>query len=1154
LAAGEWLRRPDPVWTAGLAAGAIAAVLGLWRQPGWRRVLPALALVAASLVPMLADRRLAALEENWDAVRETQVQRAGLRLEGDLHTAYELAGRLAEAAASGAAGSQEEAFAALARAVPRGGLESGLAILDSSGNPWAWAGRHRLAPTGLGHPVATVQNPFYLALEVSREAGMGRRAVGTVLVWADSIVPDRTRSVTEDFRARSGVGLRVYPAGSAPEGADLFEYSEPTTEGDRLLFSVEPVPPDLSTATASVLRASARLLACLVVIALFLALVLAESLAARLGLMVLALVLLVRTPIGSLLGPEHLFSSATYFRPLLGVASRSAGILAGFALVATVLAVALWRRPRHRPPLATLGAIGLLLISPPLLRELARGITPPTGGVPPALWLGWQLTIALACAVPVILAAALLRGAPQTGHRGPAFIGILLALLAATVGVFVWQPGLGWAPWYTFLWLPALVLVTRPSTRGATFAGIAVVAGSAAALLTWGAVAEGRLEVAQRDAIRLGADPDPLVEPLLEGAALRLLDGPAPEGEASLYIRWQGARHGLEGYPARLALWTRDGEMRAALALDSLDLPDSLVSAAAMALPESLPWRISSHLRIPGVYHLLVARLSDGRLLTVGVGPRTRLLPRDRHGTLLGPASPEEPLYRLTLSPPQSGLSADTRRLRWRREGWVVHGWRPVAMPDGVRETHAEVDLRGPVPVLVRGALIVVLDVALLGLIWLLAEALTGGVEVRMPRLRRFQRSFRTRLGLALAAFFLVPAVGFAVWGAARVGEEARRQRDSSVTQTLRDAITAAGENLTMIPGDSSGLLGRLAVRFGTELAVYRGGSRVAVSDSLLAALGLLEPLQDAGTFRAIAFDGESEAARDAPLPGLGGRIGFRLANSGAPQELLVVAAPLRLEPSRAVARQDDLGYLLLLAALIGLTAAFLAAGRAAKALARPVADLRRAALALGQGAPAPARSGPPPTEFEPVMGAFERMAADVRRSQAALEESRRRTATVLATVATGVVALDPEGHVLIANPRAIELLEHPLPDGARFDATLAGAWPALADAANEFLRAPEHAPAVRELDGGVRRLSVQLAPLGPELGGVVLALNDITDVARGVCAGVEMARPWRTRSRIRSPRSGWASSTCCRLIGAARQLPAALDATSSGFSGRSRD
>ncbi len=1110
LAAGEWIRRPDPMWTVGLAAGAIAAMVGLWRQPGWRRVLPALALVAASLVPILADRRLAALEQHWDAVREAQVERAHLRLQGDMHTAYELARRLADAAALGASGSQEDAFVVLARAVPRGGLESGIAILDSAGRPWAWAGRHRLAPTGLGNPVATVQNPFYLALEVSREAGMGRRAVGTVLVWADSIVPDRARSVTEDFRARSGVGLKVYPAGSAPEGTDLFQYNEPTTEGDRLLFSVEPVPPELSAVTASVLRASARLLAWMVVLTLILAMVLAESFAARLGLMGLALVVLVRTPIGPLLGPEHLFSPATYFRPLLGIASRSAGVLTAFALVAMVLAVALWRRPPRRTPLATLAAIGLLVLSPPLLRELARGITPPTSGVPPALWLGWQLTIALACAVPVVLAAGLLRGEVDVrGRRGPALLGIFLALLAAAVGIFVWRPGLGWAPWYTFLWLPALALVTRPSTRGATIAGIAAVAGSAAALLTWGAVTEGRLEVAQRDAIRLGVNPDPLVEPLLEGAAVRLLDGPAPDGVASLYIRWQGARRGLEGYPARVALWSRDGASRAVLALDSLDLPDSLVAAAAVALPESLPWRVSSHLRIPGVHHLLVARLANGSVLTVGIGPRTRLLPRDRHGTLLESATPEEPLYRLTLTPPQPGLSADARRLRWRREGWQVHGWRPVAMPDGVRETHAEVDLRGPVPVLVRGALIVALDIALLALIWLLAEGLTGGAEVRIPRLSRFRRSFRTRLGLALAAFFLVPAVGFAVWGAARVSEEARRQRDSAVTQTLRDAITVAGEGLAAIPGDSSGLLDRLASRFGTELAVYRGGKRVAASDTLLAALGLLEPLQEAETFRAIAFDGEPEATHAAPLPGRGGRIGFRLAGAGAPGELLVLAAPLRLEAAGTSARQDDLGYLLLLAALLGLTAAFLAAGRAAKALARPVADLRRAALALGQGAPAPPRSGPPPTEFEPVMGAFERMAEDVRRSQAALEEARRRTATVLATVATGVVALDPEGRVLIANPRAVELLEHPLPDGARFDASLAGAWPALAEAARDFLRAPDHAPAVRELDGGARRLSVQLAPLGPEFGGVVLAVNDITDVARAerVLAWGEMAR-----------------------------------------------
>src|SRR5204862_1747596 len=70
---------------------------------------------------------------------------------------------------------------------------------------------------------------------------------------------------------------------------------------------------------------------------------------------------------------------------------------------------------------------------------------------------------------------------------------------ALPIWLYAWHPGIGWEGWYSFLWMPGLLLVTWPATRGATIAGIAAVAGSAAALLTWGAMTESRLESAQQD-------------------------------------------------------------------------------------------------------------------------------------------------------------------------------------------------------------------------------------------------------------------------------------------------------------------------------------------------------------------------------------------------------------------------------------------------------------------------------------------------------------------------------------------------------------------------------------------------------------------------------------------------------------------------------
>jgi len=198
----------------------------------------------------------------------------------------------------------------------------------------------------------------------------------------------------------------------------------------------------------------------------------------------------------------------------------------------------------------------------------------------------------------------------------------------------------------------------------------------------------------------------------------------------------------------------------------------------------------------------------------------------------------------------------------------------------------------------------------------------------------------------------------------------------------------------------------------------------------------------------------------------------------------------------------------LLLATLMGVAAALAGAGRASRALSRPVAELRRSAIALGKGDPMPGHSVSPPLEFEPVFGAFGRMAADIRSSQHALEEARKRTASVLATVATGVVGLDPVGRILIANPRAVEMLGASLREGEPFLEHLGPDWAPLALVVRRFLRDPG-AESAAELEVDGRRLTLQLAPLGPDVRGVVIAINDVTDLSRAerVLAWGEMAR-----------------------------------------------
>src|SRR3989449_4661616 len=136
-------------------------------------------------------------------------------------------------------------------------------------------------------------------------------------------------------------------------------------------------------------------------------------------------------------------------------------------------------------------------------------------------------------------------------------------------------------------------------------------------------------------------------------------------------------------------------------------------------------------------------------------------------------------------------------------------------------------------------------------------------------------------------------------------------------------------------------------------------------------------------------------------------------------------------------------------------------------------------------------------------------MAADVHRSQAALEEARRRTAQVLANVATAVIAVDEGLRVTMVNPRAAELLGATLTPGDLLPRAAPGEWLPVWNAVGAFLAERADRIVEREFDVGGRQIRVQIAPLGPSPDGCVVALDDATTFTRAarVLAWGEMAR-----------------------------------------------
>jgi signal transduction histidine kinase len=1107
-AAAEWLRQASPVWVWLGWVGVLAAAVVLYPFTGRRRGALMIVLAALAVSLTASQWQLTGIETRWAEERENRVTAASQRLEGDLRAVLHRTDRLAQAAAGIPSNDRAAALQVLDQLVPSGGPEMSVVVFDERSVPWAWAGRHRLPPRSQGDSITSRASGYYVVLEARRHSPNGYAAVATVLIWAHPAVPDRGRSLAELFRGRTGVGLAVYAPGYAPDSPDVFDYEEPTTAGPRLLFSVQPVPPEQGSARELAFKQGSRAVLLLVLLAFTVSVSLATRPAERFLLLLLLLWLAVRAPAGAALGLQPLFSPATFFRPLLGPLSASAGVLALAGILLTMVGVWLWRRRLPRRWYGVVTGVVLLLISPYLISDLGRGITPPAQGVSVGLWLMWQLTLLVSVSALIVPTAALLRGdGPESQTRWRIIAGVAIAFAAAIIGVLVWTPrGGGWPGWYTFLWTPALLLVTLPASRWATIAGVALVAGSSAALVTWGAEMAGRLQVAQRDIARLGTEPDPLAVPLLEGFGEQVRRAPPPASASEMYALWHGSPLGRQRYPAHLGLWSGAGALHDELTLDSLDLPPSLLSTVVSNLPEGDSLRVVPLPRTPGVHYVLVVRTDADQVMTASVGPRSELILPGRVGRLLDPARHSAPLYTLALSPPAAATEVQNRATRWRREGWTLRSQHPLVLPGGTRTVHASIDLRGPVPLFVRGVLVVLLDAAVLALLWFVAE-LAAGARPRRPRWRSLSRSFRVRLAVTLGAFFILPAVGFAAWSFYRLGDEAERSRDLLITGTLRDAVGTSGGLLSR--GDPvPDRLRELSRRIDADLALYRGGSLVGTSTPVLEDLGVVGQLMDPRAFRALALEGRFEVIREGLLPQLAERIGYRVIQPGPPAGLAVLATPQLADDSSLATRQLDLALVLLLATLSGVAAALAGAQAAARTLSRPVAELRRSAIALGKGQPMPFHSGRPPLEFEPVFGAFERMAADIRSSQSALEEARRRTAAVLATVATGVVGVDPQGRVLIANRQAVDLLGTQLREGEPFLESLSAEWAPLTNAVRRFLDDPG-VDGTAELEVGGRRLTLQLASLGPEVRGVVMALNDVTDVSRAerVLAWGEMAR-----------------------------------------------
>src|SRR5438105_4614603 len=294
----------------------------------------------------------------------------------------------------------------------------------------------------------------------------------------------------------------------------------------------------------------------------------------------------------------------------------------------------------------------------------------------------------------------------------------------------------------------------------------------------------------------------------------------------------------------------------------------------------------------------------------------------------------------LSASQPTDPLSAsaDTIRVKWHRTGDELHGDRLISTSGGTMRAHVEIDLRSLWARGERGVLVLLLDLIVAGFFWLLgAVAERGFLRWLRVRASKWIYTYHARLTLALFAFFVIPAIAFAIWSYQRLRGDDLQTREVLVHETLR--AVGAGNEYSQLPG--------AARRFETPLFLYSNGLLARTSDSVLDALVPTGRSLPPAVQLRLASAGELSAAWEASVDGSKVLFGYSTA-LGPAQERYVLAAPARSDDIVLDRRRRDLGMLVLFATAAGALAALWLSGIAARRLARDL-ELSRIEVARAE-------------------------------------------------------------------------------------------------------------------------------------------------------------------------------------------------------------
>ena len=240
--------------------------------------------------------------------------------------------------------------------------------------------------------------------------------------------------------------------------------------------------------------------------------------------------------------------------------------------------------------------------------------------------------------------------------------------------------------------------------------------------------------------------------------------------------------------------WTPEGLPTAEVTLDQLTPPVRAVGDVAADARASGHDAAASVLGVPGVFVVLAVPHPDSSVTTVVVAPRTRLIATDPFAPLLGLEDREtgEPPYSVALVERQPGDSSRDNRhaLVSRRRTKCTAITSCARRRARCARTSRSSSARSAFCCSAARSRCM-LDLVLLFALWMIAALPDGRVLNRLRvGVRRWGTSYRSRLTVVLFAFFVIPALVFALWSYERLRTEDRQSRDLVLREALRGIST----------------------------------------------------------------------------------------------------------------------------------------------------------------------------------------------------------------------------------------------------------------------------------------------------------------------------------------------------------------------------